>query len=136
MVIEILVKDSIEEGRAFLTALARAGFPMQAAFWKRVPDEGYWRLVIASQVARDNGPIEAYTQLGRVWDTLTHQDLSFNDITVLSPTDARYVRHRKELRYFPDSDPREKRVEDGYIYFIHPDEAVQKTENGASVVKD
>ena len=136
MVIEILVKDSIEEGRALLTALERAGFPMQAAFWKRVPDDGYWRLVIASQAARDEGPIEAYTQLGRVWDTLTHQDLSFTDITVLSPTDSRYIRHRMELRYLRDSDLRDKRIEDGYIYFIHPDQAVQKTENGASVVKD
>lgn len=129
MVIEVLVRDQIEEGRALIDALHRAKFPVSAAFWERLPDTGYWQLVIASTLVGEHGPIEAYRRLKNVWDSLDLKTLSDTDITLLSPTDFSYIRYHMYLPYRRGTIPRDVAVDNGYIYFISP-EAIPKRLEG------
>lgn len=57
---EVLVERDVEGGRQLIQALDRAGFPVVAALWKFLPDEGEWRLLIASPRVQQLGPLEVY----------------------------------------------------------------------------
>jgi hypothetical protein len=133
MVIEVLVKEQIEEGRKLIEKLQLENFPVAAAFWERLPDTGYWQLVIASPLAREKGPIDAYKELRRVWDSLDLRTMTLTDVTILSPTDYSYIRYHMYLPYRRGSNPRDVALDNGYIYFISPDATPIRIENGAKV---
>ena len=86
MVRATLVKDWIELGRRLTEALDRANFEVVASFWFYDQESDEWRLIIASPIVDDEGPLEAYRTIQRVLGELDYGELSLNDISVVSPT--------------------------------------------------
>jgi hypothetical protein len=60
MVEDTLVDRKIDKGARFLTALDAAGVPVDAALWFYFPEFEQWRLVVATPIAEEDGPIAAY----------------------------------------------------------------------------
>lgn len=90
-----LVAEYIDHGRAILEALQRDKVPITEAFWYDIPEVGEWRLIIASPMAGDVGPIQAYTILDRALKKI-RSPLSLRDISVLSPLDSQFQSLRQE----------------------------------------
>lgn len=91
MYIQVLVEEQISAGRRVVEALRREGFPISRhhAFWCRVPDSAYWRLVIGSRIVDKIGPLATYGRLHDVLRKLNMWDLS-GSISILSPTDPTF----------------------------------------------
>ncbi len=58
-----LVERDIGDGEKLVRHLDKDGFPVSAAFWYYESEPDKWRLIIASNVVDDLGPLEAYRQL-------------------------------------------------------------------------
>lgn len=58
-----LVDRDLDEGWRLVQALDRAGFPVVAALWSFFPEEGVWRLLIASPKVSELGPRGAYAAI-------------------------------------------------------------------------
>lgn len=95
MLIEVLVKDQIEGGSAVLDALRAAGFPVAGAFWCRLPDRDYWKMVIASDFVSQFGPLSAYQKVRATLETQPVAGVSPSDIQLYSPNDPGYLRLRE-----------------------------------------
>lgn len=65
-----LPRRYVRAGRRLITALDQSGFPMTAAYWIADDDSGIWQLVIATSLCDREGPIEAYTRLKTVLETI------------------------------------------------------------------
>lgn len=102
-----LVERNIEDGRKLVEALDQAGFQVRAALWFYFSEAGQWRLVVASPLVDQLGPINAYTSVQSVLRNLTStnsnaQDynsastfgISLQDISVVSPKHE-LVKHLK-----------------------------------------
>lgn len=102
MFIQVLVEDKIKAGRAIQEQLLKDGFAINAAFWYRMPESGYWRLVIGSNRVDRLGPIKSYRHLHQAIARLglpsgLESDL-FGSISLLSPQDPAFKRLLEEAR--------------------------------------
>jgi len=118
MVSEIRWKDLIDEGRALIEVLQREHFPVSGAFWVA---DGQLRLVIASRLPSDKGPIQAYTEFLRILDMLNLQVLDYIDVAILSPTDPNYLDYYESLSYRGGPNARNLQLSNAFIYFLDPD---------------
>ncbi len=91
MYIQVLVEEQISAGQKVVEELRREGIPIsrQHAFWCRVPDSAYWRLVIGSRIVDKLGPLATYGRLHNVLRKLHVWDLS-GSISILSPNDPTF----------------------------------------------
>ena len=119
----ILVKELVKDGAALLNKLSAQGFPIFAAFWLYLPEPMHWRLVIATPVVDDKGPILTYTLIQQTLASLGQSDLGLSDISVVSPqgTDFQELRaliERMGQMAGPAGEGRIQDVifEDAYIY--------------------
>ena len=90
----ILVKEEIEGGAAVLDALRQEGFPIAGAFWCKMPDSGYWRLILASPFVTQEGPLRGIRRLHEVLKKHRLEDF-FQDTALFSPNDPEYRRLRE-----------------------------------------
>ena len=90
MFIQILVKENIDGGLAVVKALRADRVPVSMAFWCRIPESGYWRLVIASKSIDRIGPLEGYKKLHVILDRLGLWDRLSGSISLLSPGDPTF----------------------------------------------
>jgi hypothetical protein len=97
---EALVDRDIEEGRRLVQALDLAGFPVIAAFWSFLPEEGDWRLLIASPNVREQGPRKTYKAIQDV-RLQSNIPISLHRVTVVDPDEALVA----DLRIFAGTDP-------------------------------
>lgn len=102
MFIQTLVEQKITAGQAIQDELRKDGFPISGAFWIRMPESGYWRLVIGSAYVEEIGPIEAYRRLQSVLARLRlpqslRSELS-GSISLLSPRDPAYEGLRQDAK--------------------------------------
>jgi hypothetical protein len=95
MYIQILVDQTIKEGLAILDALRKDRFPIAAAFWCRLPESGYWRLVVASKLIDRIGPLEGYKRLHGILDRLGLRAAFSGSVSLLSPSDPQFQRLRE-----------------------------------------
>jgi hypothetical protein len=86
----VLVKELIDEGARVLHELDRRGYPVQGAFWLYLPESEYWRLVLASPLVDQQGPIPAYRDLREALRATKPSTLTLEDISVLSPDGQDY----------------------------------------------
>jgi hypothetical protein len=96
VLIEVLVRDQIEAGYRIMEVLKIGRFPVSAAFWCKIPEAGYWQLVIASPAVDQVGPLKAY---GTLRDLLREIDFGYSldvtkDVSLLSPADPGFLRLR------------------------------------------
>jgi hypothetical protein len=60
-------QDRVQRGSELLEAVGKAGFPIHAALWLYSSERyGDWRLVIASPLVDQKGPLAAYRKLNSV----------------------------------------------------------------------
>jgi hypothetical protein len=98
--IQILVDEKINAGRAIMDALRRDRFPIAAAFWCRIPESRYWRLVIGSKLINRIGPLEGYRRLHKILHELGLWDEFSGSISLLSPNDPTF-HHLREYAESP-----------------------------------
>ena len=122
MLIEVLVKDQIEGGLAVLDALRGEGLPIAGAFWCRLPDRDYWKLVIASDFVSQFGPLSAYQKVRAILDRQPVAGVSPSDILLYSSNDPGYLRLREyalgpgQLGIGPSE--RYNMFQDAYVYSV------------------
>jgi hypothetical protein len=143
MVKTSLVEQDIAEGRRFLDALrapteftigrrrlsviGASHFRVQAAFWWYLPESLEWRLVIATPLVDEKGPLEAYKDIQKVLIWHPDLNLSLQNISVLSPKDERVKAFRRALKTAPEpvgirftrSALNGTYIEDAYVYRLH-----------------
>jgi hypothetical protein len=97
---EAMVDREIDEGRRLIETLDRARFPVAAALWSYLPEEGVWRLLISSPIVKEAGPRVAYATIR---DLLLKSDnaIPLRRISVVGPDDPLVT----ELRIFAGTDP-------------------------------
>jgi hypothetical protein len=96
----ILVERDIGDGRELIKALGRAGFRVRAALWFYLSESAEWRLLVATPLVDEEGPIKAYTRVQSVLDKLSSAviigaqaptfdlpafGITLQDISVVSP---------------------------------------------------
>jgi hypothetical protein len=127
MVTQPLWKELRDDGRALIDALRREHFPVSGAFWI---SNGYLRLVIASRLPSEKGPIQAYREFLRILHEINLHELDSIDVSVLSPTDPNYLTYYESLPYRSGWNPRDLQVHNAYIYFLEPDARPARFEEG------
>src|SRR6185436_406608 len=95
-----LVDRDIEAGRQVVRALDQAGFPLIAALWKYLPEEGDWRLALASPWVSERGPQKAYAAI-REMLTRSGVDFPLDRISAVEPREPLIT----ELRIFAGTEP-------------------------------
>ncbi len=124
MVGTTLVKEWIEAGKRLTEALDKAKLQVVASLWFYDPDSDGWRLIIASPLVDQEGPLEAYRAIQKVLGALDQKDLSLSDISVVSPNHdlVKLLRNAihtgkdiSEIR-FARNRINDQFIEDSYIY--------------------
>jgi hypothetical protein len=122
LVKEVLTDSMIAAGEAFTNALERKNWSFVAAFWLYDWENNRWKLLIASPVVDQKGPLEAYREVLPETNATT-PPLEWMAVQVVSPKD-RYVRELLELvERGLQLDGRRHRgrvVEDSYVYRVRP----------------
>jgi hypothetical protein len=136
MVKTSLVESDLSAGRHLVrevrAAPNRESFRVKAVFWLYYPESQEWRLVIATPLVDEEGPLATYAQLRKVLDrsALHSTGLSLQNVAVMSPGDPMVKAIRalaSKTRYSPGPpDPvRLARgtvsgtyVEDAYVYAL------------------
>lgn len=143
MVKATLVEQDLAEGKRFLDALREprevtvgrrrstfggaSHFRIKAAFWWYSHDSDAWRLVIATPLVDEEGPLATYKDIQRILAFHPDLNLSLQNISVLSPKDERVKAFNKELKIAPDpvgvrftrSALNGTYIEDAYVYRLH-----------------
>ncbi len=63
VVTELLSDTMIEVGKNILKRLDESASAVQAAFWMFFPDEKHWKLIIVSQLVKQDGPKQFYKRV-------------------------------------------------------------------------
>jgi hypothetical protein len=97
-----LVDSDIKTGKEILTLLTRVNFPINYALWLYSPDKyDEWRLVIATRLYDEEGPLSAYKKLNDIIrQGGTKWALWSERIQLVSPEDAVIKSLKKD--YPPD----------------------------------
>jgi hypothetical protein len=85
MVRTTLVKEWIEAGKRLTEALDKAKLEVVASLWFYDAGSDQWRLMIASPLVDQRGPLEAYRMIQKVLADLGLEDLRLSDISAVSP---------------------------------------------------
>jgi hypothetical protein len=121
---KILVTDLIVEGARLFEALKRNHFPLVAAFWSYFAESVEWRLVIASPLMNHMSPLEVYTRVQRILNSINLSHLTVSDIALISNESQDYRNWREA---FPSPVPYTASTaasyprmifEDTYIYYV------------------
>jgi hypothetical protein len=108
MVRASLVEQDLKDGKRLLETLDKpksngTSFRVKAAFWLYRPESMEWRLVLATPLVDEKGPLATYVHLGKVLDSIQLVGLSTHNISVVSPRDPLVKAFRGALRIAPDS---------------------------------
>lgn len=83
----ILANESIENGEKLIKKLEERKFPIIAAFWRYIDEEGLLRLVIVSPFVGQEGPLKTYGYIRNAVDELGDSvHFGLGDISVMSPS--------------------------------------------------
>lgn len=144
MVKTLLVDQDLKDGRRLLERLnteeagvaltwgkhragvvARADVRVQAAFWWYFAESQEWRLVIATPLVDEVGPLSAYGVIqARLSAIKPPLSLALQNISLISPRDPRVKAFKKAMKVAPDpfgvrftrSALNGTYVEDAYVY--------------------
>jgi hypothetical protein len=90
MVKSKLVEGLIGDGAKLLRELDRRNFPVESMFWVHLPQEDYWRLVIASPFVAERGGAAGYRRLNELLRNLEFAGIALEDISLLDPESAQF----------------------------------------------
>ena len=98
MVKKKLVEELITDGARLLHELDRQDFPVESMFWVHLPDEDYWRLVIASPVVSQQGGAAGYRRLNELLRGMELAGITLEDISLLGPDSPQFRSFRSIAR--------------------------------------
>jgi hypothetical protein len=120
MVKTSLVEQDIKEGERFLQALDEPAvitlgrrrvvdlpddhFRVKAAFWMYLPESLEWRLVIATPLVDEQGPLATYRDIRSVLAANLALNLSLQNISVVSPKDPLVKVFQNAMKIAPDTE--------------------------------
>ena len=78
-----LVGEQIDDGRRFVERFAADGNPIQAAFWVKTAEEGFWFLYVATDIVERDGPAAAYRAVHASLKKLGESWVSSSEIKVV-----------------------------------------------------
>ncbi|PYP85309.1 MAG: hypothetical protein DMF61_17205 [Blastocatellia bacterium AA13] len=147
MVKTILVDQDVEEGRRLLNILSGTSavpetlwgkervavlpavrFKVEAAFWWYLTESSEWRLVIATRLVDEIGPLRTYAEIQTILSAIKPPlTLTVQNISVVSPKDERVKVLRKTVRVkgsstgmrFAHNTIDHVYVDDSFIYRVH-----------------
>jgi hypothetical protein len=90
MVKKKLVEELISDGAILLRELDRQNFPVESMFWAHLPDEDYWRLVIASPIVSQQGGAAGYRRLNELLREIELAGITLEDISLLDPESPQF----------------------------------------------
>ena len=81
-----LVEADVGQGADVIKVLDDAGFDVHSALWMYYPEPGEWRLIIATHLVDESGPVDAYKRLYKILEgELPDLNLSSVHIQLVSP---------------------------------------------------
>jgi len=131
MVKTSLVETDLLAGRRLLRTIHvayEALFRIKSAFWMFYSESQEWRLVIATPLVDEQGPLDTYRKVQGVLFEIQPSDLTLDNIAVISAKDPLARAFRSAMRMTPISPYlRLSRtslggnyVEDAYVYKLPP----------------
>lgn len=132
MVKTSLVEADLLTGWKLLTTLYspphKALFRVKAAFWFYYAASEDWRLVLASPLVDERGPLETYSRLQELLFEFQSSDLDLQNTAVISPGDRIVKALRREMQIvtwspyfrFTGSALGGTYIEDAYVYKLPP----------------
>jgi hypothetical protein len=85
---KVLVESDWDAGARLIEALDSKGLEVKAALWLLSPELEEWRLIIATPLIDEQGPIAAYTLVQSVLEaTPEAQSIPLDSISIVSPGD-------------------------------------------------
>src|ERR1035441_7809018 len=96
MVKKKLVEGLISDGAKLLRELDRENFLVESMFWIHLPDDDYWRLVIASPNVDKEGVAAGYGRINQILRNIETAGLTLGDISLLDP-DSRQFQSLRSL---------------------------------------
>ena len=123
-----LVDRRIDHGARFLAELDAAGVPVESAFWLFRSEWDEWRLVLATPLFDQSGPLAAYRQLLDVYEADREISFGSDSLTAVGADDVRVQELRSLFRTLPpkfgdrfeDRFMRGGEVENAYVYRLSP----------------
>src|ERR1022692_2174161 len=82
MVKKKLVEGLISDGAKLLRELDRENFLVESMFWIHLPDDDYWRLVIASPNVDKEGSAAGYGRINQILRNIETAGLTLEDISL------------------------------------------------------
>lgn len=83
-----LVGDQISDGRRFVERFAADGNSVQAAFWVRTDEEGFWFLHVVTDLIEREGPAAAYRAVNESLQKLGDCWITGSEIKVIGPSNS------------------------------------------------
>lgn len=132
MVKTSLVEADLLAGWRLLIELYKAPhkalFRVKSAFWLYYAESEEWRLVLATPLVDERGPLDTYSLLQEVLFEIQSSDLYLRNLAVISPSDRMVKAFREEMRIvtwtpyvrFTGSTLGGTYIEDAYVYELPP----------------
>lgn len=67
--------------------LEREGLPIEAAFWRSIPESRGWQLVLASPVVSQEGKLPVYLRVQAALQRLPEVDIYLGEVVAVGPND-------------------------------------------------
>ena len=123
-----LVDRRIDHGGRLLAELDVAGVPIESAFWLFRSEWDEWRLVLATPLFDQFGPLKAYRRLLDVYDADSTISFRSDNITAVGTDNIRVQELRSLFRKLPpefgnrfeDRFIQGREVENAYVYRLSP----------------
>ena len=130
LVVRELISDQmIEAGKTLIERLDKSNSDVQAVFWMFFPDEKCWKLIIASQLVKYDGPRRFYKRVAEANKKADELEsvISLNDISATDTSDtlvsllSRVISTGNEISgiRFSRNAINGTFIEDSYIYRIN-----------------
>ena len=90
VVTELLSDQLIEAGKKLIERLDEASSDIKAAFWMFFPDEKNWKLILVSQLVKQDGPRQFYKRVIEANKEASESEsiVSLNDVSVTDTSDT------------------------------------------------
>ena len=121
-----LVEKDVADGKRLIGSLDSSGFQVVAALWFYEPEDGEWRLIVASPLVEEIGQKDAYALIQEQLARLSPIGIALRQISVISPNNDLIKLLRVAIRTghgisgirFTRNTINNVFIEDAYIYRV------------------
>jgi hypothetical protein len=93
-----LVEKDIQDGARVVDALEKSDLRVEAVLWSYFPEAEVWRLMIASPLVHEKGPLATYKRVHAILDEIVPPvEIAVTDTTVVSPKERLIQALKKKI---------------------------------------